>query len=115
MATAAEVQARDKIFIGGEWVEPSGADPIEVVNSTTEEGMGSIPGCAPVEVAKAVAAAREAFASWSQTSREERAGYISAIAAGRNERAEEIATTITQELGMPLKLSRIVQVGLPTG
>src|SRR3954452_7230998 len=114
MATAAEVQARDKIFIGGEWVEPSGADPIEVVNSTTEEAMGTIPGCTPVDVDKAVAAARGAFESWSQTSRETRAGYIAAIAEGLNERAEEFATTIAQELGMPLKLSRIVQVGLPT-
>ena len=113
MATAAEVQARDKVFIGGEWVEPSGADPIEVVNSTTEEVMGSIPGCTPVEVDRAVEAAHDAFESWSQTSREERAGYITAIGEGLSERAEEIATTIAQELGMPLKLSRIVQVGLP--
>jgi acyl-CoA reductase-like NAD-dependent aldehyde dehydrogenase len=114
MATAAEVQTRDRIFIGGEWVEPSGADPIEVVNSTTEDAMGKIPGCTPVDVDRAVEAAREAFESWSQTSREARAGYIAAIAKGLGERAEEIATTITQELGMPLKLSRIVQVGLPT-
>jgi acyl-CoA reductase-like NAD-dependent aldehyde dehydrogenase len=114
MATAAEVQAKDKIFIGGKWVEPSGADPIEVVNATTEEVMGTIPGCTPVEVDKAVAAAREAFESWSQTSRETRAGHIAAIAEGLGERAEEITATITQELGMPLKLSQIVQVGLPT-
>jgi acyl-CoA reductase-like NAD-dependent aldehyde dehydrogenase len=114
MATAAELHVKDKIFIGGEWVEPSGADPIEVVNATTEEVMGSIPGCTPVDVDNAVATAREAFESWSQTSREERARYIAAIAEGLNERAEEIATTITQELGMPLKLSQIVQVGLPT-
>src|SRR5436305_1407974 len=114
MATATQVQARDKIFIGGKWVEPSGADPIEVVNATTEEVMGTIPGCTPVDVDNAVAAARDAFESWSQTSREERARYIAAIAEGLNERAEEIATTITQELGMPLKLSQIVQVGLPT-
>jgi len=114
MAAAAEVQARDKIFIGGEWVGPSGADPIEVVNSTTEEVMGTVPGCTPVEVDRAVEAAREAFESWSQTPRETRAGYIAAIAEGLGERAEEIGTTIAQELGMPLKLSRIVQVGLPT-
>lgn len=114
MAAAAEVQTRDKIFIGGAWVEPSGADPIEVVNSTTEEVMGTIPGCTPVDVDKAVAAARDAFESWSQTSRETRAGYIAAIAEGLGERAEEIAATITQELGMPLKLSQMIQVGLPT-
>ena len=32
MATAAEVQAKDKIFIGGEWVEPQGAERLEVIN-----------------------------------------------------------------------------------
>lgn len=114
MATAAELQVKDRIFIGGEWVEPSGADPIEVVNATTEEVMGTVPGCTPVDADRAVEAAREAFESWSQTSREERAGYLAAIAAGLGERAEEIAATISQELGMPLKLSQMIQVGLPT-
>jgi aldehyde dehydrogenase (NAD+) len=114
MATAAELQVRDRIFIGGEWVEPSGSEPIEVINATTEEVMGTIPACTPVDIDRAVAAAREAFESWSRTSREERAGYLSAIAAGLGERSEEIAATITQELGMPLKLSQMIQVGLPT-
>jgi acyl-CoA reductase-like NAD-dependent aldehyde dehydrogenase len=114
MATAAEVQARDKIFIGGEWVEPSGGERLEVINSTTEEVMGTIPGCGAEDADRAVRAARAAFDSWSQTSREERAGYLSAIAAGLGERSEEIAATISQELGMPLKLSQMIQVGLPT-
>ena len=115
MATAAELQVRDKIFIGGEWTAPEGAESIEVVNATTEVAMGSIPACAPGDVDQAVAAAREAFESWSQTSREERAGYLEAIAAGLGDRSDEIAATIAQELGMPLKLSRIIQAGLPTG
>ncbi|HEX3042820.1 MAG TPA: aldehyde dehydrogenase family protein [Solirubrobacterales bacterium] len=114
MATAAAPQVKDRIFIGGEWVEPSGADPIDVVNPTTEETIGTIPACPPEDADRAVAAAREAFESWSQTSRETRAGYIAAIAEGLGGRAEEIAATITQELGMPLKLSAIIQVGLPT-
>jgi acyl-CoA reductase-like NAD-dependent aldehyde dehydrogenase len=113
MATAAELQVKDKIFIGGEWVEPSGAEPIAVVNATTEDVMGMIPGCSPEDADRAVAAAREAFDGWAGTSRDERAGYLSAIAAGLNERGDEIAATITQELGMPLKLSRMIQVGLP--
>jgi aldehyde dehydrogenase (NAD+) len=113
MATAAELQVRDRIFIGGAWVEPRGGETIEVVNPTTEEVMGTIPGCSPEDADRAVAAAREAFDTWSQTPREERARYIAAIAAGLGERAEEIAATITQELGMPLKLSQIIQVGLP--
>jgi betaine-aldehyde dehydrogenase len=114
MATATEVQVRDKIFVGGEWVEPEGAESLEVINAATEEVMGTVPGCTPVAVDRAVAAARAAFESWSQTSRQERARYLEAIAAGLGERAEELAATIAAELGMPLKLSRIVQVGLPT-
>jgi aldehyde dehydrogenase (NAD+) len=114
MATAAELQVRDKVFIGGEWVQPSGSEQIEVVNATTEEVMGKIPACTPADADRAVAAARDAFDSWSQTPREERAGYLNAIAAGLGERMEEIAATISQELGMPLKLSQMIQVGLPT-
>ncbi|HEY8083245.1 MAG TPA: aldehyde dehydrogenase family protein [Solirubrobacterales bacterium] len=115
MATTAELQVKDKIFIGGEWVEPGGSETIEVINSTSEEVMGSIPACTSEDADRAVRAAREAFDSWSQTSREERAGYLNAIAAGLGERSEEIAATISQELGMPLTLSQIIQAGLPTG
>ena len=112
MATAAGIGAREEIFIGGEWVEPVGADPLPVVNSTTEETIATIPGCTPVEVDHAVAAAREAFEGWSQTPREERAAALNAIAAGLGERTEELTATITQELGMPLKLTQMIQVGL---
>ena len=75
MATAAELQVRDRVFIGGEWVAPSGNEPIEVINATTEEAMGTVPACSSEDADRAVAAAREAFTAWSQTSREERAGY----------------------------------------
>ena len=113
MATTAEVQAKDRIFIGGEWVEPEASATLEVVNSTTEEAMGTIAACTAADADRAVIAARDAFESWSQTSREERAGYLSAISAGLAERADEIAATISQELGMPLTLSKIIQAGLP--
>jgi acyl-CoA reductase-like NAD-dependent aldehyde dehydrogenase len=115
MATAAELQVRETIFIGGEWVEPQSTETLEVINSTTEEAMGTIPACTAADADRAVLAARDAFDSWSQTSREERAGHLAAIAAGLGERSEEIAATISQELGMPLKLSQMIQVGLPTG
>jgi aldehyde dehydrogenase (NAD+) len=113
MATAAEIQARDKVFIGGEWVEPEGSETLDVVNSTTEETMGTIPACTAADADRAARAAREAFDSWSQTSREERADYLAAIAEGLGGRSEEIAATISQELGMPLKLSQMIQAGLP--
>jgi aldehyde dehydrogenase (NAD+) len=112
MATSAAIGAREKIFIGGEWVVPAGADPLPVVNSTTEETIATIPGCTPVEVDHAVDAARVAFEGWSTTPRAERAEALAAIAGGLGERAEELTDTITQELGMPRKLTKMIQVGL---
>jgi aldehyde dehydrogenase (NAD+) len=112
MATAAGIGARNEIFIGGEWVEPAGADPLPVVNSTTEETIATIPGCTPVEVDHAVEAAQAAFDGWSQTPRAERAEALDAIAAALGERAEELTATIVAELGMPLKLTQMIQVGL---
>ena len=81
MATAAEVQSLEKIFIGGEWVEPEGGERLDVINSSTEEPIGSIPLCTPGDADRAVRAANDAFESWSRTPREERAGYLGAIAA----------------------------------
>src|SRR3954454_23509531 len=114
MATTDHLQTRDQLYIGGERGDPAGDGTIEVVNSTTEEVMGTIPEGTPEDADRAVRAAREAFDSWSQTSREERAGYLEAIAGGLGARAEEIAATIAQELGMPIKLAQQIQAGLPT-
>jgi acyl-CoA reductase-like NAD-dependent aldehyde dehydrogenase len=115
MATAASVEARDKVFIGGGWVEPGGADPLPVLNPASEETIATIPGCTPVEVDLAVEAARGAFDGWSTTPRPERAEALAAIAAGLGGRAEELTDTITAELGMPRKLTRTIQVGLGIG
>ncbi len=104
---------RDRFYIGGEWVQPEGRDTLEVVNSTTEEVMGSVPAGTPADVDRAAAAARAAFESWSQTSPEERAELLGAIAMGLEERAEEIAALVARELGMPLPLSMMIQAGLP--
>jgi aldehyde dehydrogenase (NAD+) len=114
MAVTAEVQVRDKLYIGGEWVDPAGSETIDVVNSTTEEVMGRIPQGTSEDVDQAVAAARAAFESWSRTSTEERADFSRRIAAGLAARADEIAATVAQELGMPLKLCKAIQAGLPT-
>ena len=61
MATTAELQVRDKVYIGGEWVGSSGSETIEVVNSTTEEVLGTIPAGTAADADRAVDAAREGF------------------------------------------------------
>ena len=114
MATTAEIQTRDKLYIGGEWVDPQGSEAIEVINPSTEEVIGSIPAGSVEDVGRAVEAAADAFDGWAATSREQRASYLAAIYAGLRECSEEIAATISAELGMPLKLSAQIQAGLPT-
>jgi aldehyde dehydrogenase (NAD+) len=114
MAVAAEIQVRDKLYIGGEWVDPAGSETIDVVNSCSEEVMGQVPQGTPEDVERAVAAARSAFETWSQTPMVERAELIRAIAAGLAARSEEIGSTIAQELGMPIGQCMAIQAGLPT-
>ena len=113
MAVAEQMQVRDKLYVGGEWVDPSGSETIDVVNSATEEVMGRIPQGSAEDIDAAVNAARDAFEPWSQTPPAERAAVLGRIADGLAERLDEIAATVAQELGMPLKLSTAIQAGLP--
>lgn len=110
---AAPLLVRDRLFIGGEWVTPCGQGTLEVVNSATEEVMGTVPEGTPEDAERAILAARAAFDSWSQTPAEERAALLERISRGLNERQSEIAALVAQEVGMPFVLSNVIQVGLP--
>jgi aldehyde dehydrogenase (NAD+) len=112
--TEQQLLVRDKIFIGGEWVASSGSGVLEVINSSTEAVMGTVPEGTPEDVDRAVSAAREAFESWSQTTVPERAEWLQRISQALGARMEEIATLIAQEVGMPIKLATMIQAGLPT-
>ena len=103
----------DRLYIGGEWVEPSGSGRFEVIDATTEEVMGSVPAGDAADLDRAVAAARGAFEAWSAVSPYERAELCEAIAARLAERGEEIAALVSREVGMPLHLSVQIQAGLP--
>ena len=107
------MDVRDKIFIGGEWVPSKGSGTIEVINSATEEVMGTIPEGSPEDVDLAARAAADAFYGWSTTAVEERAKTLSRISEAIAARTDEIAALITREVGMPLTLSSMIQVGLP--
>jgi acyl-CoA reductase-like NAD-dependent aldehyde dehydrogenase len=113
MAVGVETQVRDKLYIGGEFVDPGSPETIEVVNATTEETMGRIPAGTAADVDRAVSAARDAFEVWSQVDLDTRADALAAIAASLEARGDEIAALVAQELGMPVGLSRLIQAGLP--
>jgi len=102
-----------QLYIGGEWVDPASDAAIEVVNASTEEVMGRIPEGSAADVDRAVEAARAAFATWSEVPLEQRVELCSAISLKLQERQQEIAALISQELGSPIHISMMVQAGLP--
>jgi aldehyde dehydrogenase (NAD+) len=104
---------RDRLYIGGEWVEPSGDGSIEVIDSTTEQVIGRVPEGTPEDVDRGVASARAGFEAWRQVPVEQRVDACTAISAALAERAEEIAALVAAEVGMPLPLARQIQAGLP--
>jgi betaine-aldehyde dehydrogenase len=104
---------KDKLFIGGRWVAPAGRETIEVHNAGNGEVMGRIPAGNEKDADAAVKAARAAFEGWKETPVEKRAAFLEKISAGLKARADELARTIAQEVGMPLKLSGRIQAGLP--
>ncbi len=106
---------RDSFYVGGAWVRPTGAGVHEVLDSNTEEVIGKVPEGTAADVDRAVQAAAEAFPAWAATPVDERAKWISRIAEGLSARTEEIATTISKEVGMPLSLAKPIQVGLAAG
>jgi aldehyde dehydrogenase (NAD+) len=107
------MQHFDELYIDGAWVSPSGSGTIDVIDSVTEQVMGRIPEGGADDVDRAVRAARAAFETWSATTPEERAKYLTRIGEALGARMDELATVISRETGMAKWLSQVVQVGLP--
>jgi acyl-CoA reductase-like NAD-dependent aldehyde dehydrogenase len=105
---------RDSLYINGEWVRARSGERLEVTSSGTGELYATIPAGTVEEANLAVEAAAEAFAVWSNTGPKERGAYLQRITEQLVERRDELALVIANEVGMPLELSKIVQVGLPT-
>ena len=113
MTSDAASKTYDKIYIDGAWVPSAGTDTIDVINASTEAVMATIPEGTAADVDAAVAAARAAFPSWSQTPVEERAKFCTRIHEALAARMDDIANAVTGEVGMPLGMSKMIQAGLP--
>ncbi|MBU3750247.1 MAG: aldehyde dehydrogenase family protein [Mycobacterium sp.] len=104
----------DRLYIGGQWVQAGGAGSLPVVNPYTEQKIAEIPAGDGADVDRAVAAAREAFPAWAAKPVDQRIDLLDAIAARLSDRGDELAGIITSEVGTPITLARLIQVGLPT-
>jgi len=98
-----------QFYIDGKWVSPTKAHDFEVINPSNEEPLGTISLGSSSDVDKAVAAAKNAFESYSETTVEQRVALLVRIIEVYKDRSEEMAQTISQEMGCPISLSRAAQ------
>ena len=107
------MHTREQLYIDGKWVQPIGTGSIGVINPATEEIIGKIPVGSKKDIDNAASAARIAFDSWSKSSIKTRIDILNALSNALKERGEEIAQTITAEVGTPIGYSRVAMVGTP--
>ncbi|WP_299956377.1 aldehyde dehydrogenase family protein [uncultured Roseobacter sp.] len=104
------LEKRD-FYIDGQWVAPAKANDFAVIDPSTEEQCAVISLGDQADTDAAVAAARSAFESWSQTSKEERTALMQRLLEVYKARSEEMAQAMSMEMGAPIDLSRAQQVG----
>src|ERR1700748_3744550 len=103
---------RMQIYIHGAWVDPVvKRKTTPVVNPATEEPMYEVALGSKADVDKAVAAAKRAFNSYSQTSREERVALLTKIVDIYKGRMKEIGAAVSDEMGAPLPMAEKLQAG----
>jgi aldehyde dehydrogenase (NAD+) len=99
-------------YIDGAWVPPVKPATRDVINPATEKSIGKISMGSAADVDKAVTAARRAFESYSKTTREERIALLQKIVAVYQSKYEEMAKTISTEMGAPIWLSKAAQAAM---
>ncbi|MGV9842795.1 aldehyde dehydrogenase family protein [Streptomyces fungicidicus] len=107
------MKAHDGMYIDGAWRPAAGPGVIEVVNPADEQVIATVPAGTVEDVDAAVRAARAALPGWAATPPAERAARLAALRDVLVARQDEIAETVTAELGSPPKLSQTVHAGVP--
>ena len=98
-----------RFYIDGEWVEPSESRIVDVINPATEKAIGRVSLGSAADVDRAVTAARAAFVTFSRSSKTERTSLLGRVIACYRDRLDELAETISLEMGSPMSLSTAAQ------
>jgi aldehyde dehydrogenase (NAD+) len=101
------------MYIDGEWRPAAGPEKIDVSNPADGTVIAAVPAGGEEDVAAAVRAARAAFPGWAATPPAERAARLGALRDVLETRRDEIAATVTTELGSPLGFSQAVHAAVP--
>ncbi|PTM93371.1 aldehyde dehydrogenase family protein [Mycoplana dimorpha] len=104
-----------KFYIDGKWVDPLKANDLEVINPATERPIAWISMGTAADIDRAVAAAKRAFSTYSRTSVDERIALLEKLLSIYKRRYDEMARTITLELGAPITMSTEQQADVGVG
>ena len=102
-------------YIDGQWVDSIGGTRHEVISPSTEEACTAITLGTKADVDAAVVAARRAFESFSQTTREERLALLGRIVEEYKKRAADLGVVMAEEMGAPVSFASTAQVGAGIG
>jgi aldehyde dehydrogenase (NAD+) len=100
------MQHEREFYIDGAWVDPVAPVLLDVIDPSTEEAFTKIALGNAADVDRAVAAARAAFPAFARTTRAERLELLRNILAEYNKRREDIAATLSREMGATLAFAR---------
>jgi aldehyde dehydrogenase (NAD+) len=101
-----------KFYIDGAWVAPRTKRELDVVNPATEDVIGKVALGGAQDVDDAVAAARRAFETFSQTTREQRLALLGSVLANYQARFADVCTAISDEMGAPIKFCQEAQAAV---
>ena len=93
-------------LIGGEWVDSSGGETMEVVNPATGEVIAEVPAATAEDVDRAVQAAKKALVEWRETTPGERSEFLLKLADAIDEHADELAELESRNVGKPLSYAK---------
>lgn len=98
----------DRLYIGGEWVQPSTGSQFHVIDCSTEERVASVAEASSADMARAVGAARRAFdlGPWPRMSPQERATYLERLAQLFEQKNDEFARVWSIESGVVYKVAK---------
>lgn len=106
---------RMQFYVDGSWIDPVVVKTAPIMNPARAEELYEIALGSKADVDKAVKAAKRAFGSFSQTTREQRISLLANIIEIYKDRSKEIGAAISDEIGAPLAMAEQMQANSAIG
>src|ERR1700740_351285 len=106
MSTTTEVRLFNQAYINGQFVTPHGRQVIDLINPTNNEVIGKVTLADEIDTRKAISAAKEAFKTFSQSTKQERMDYLQRLHDSVSKRMDDLVRATVTEYGAPQERAR---------